>query len=122
MERPLTVGQLAHTTGVPAKTIRYYEQRCGCLAVWRFWLIPSTMSAMRRRLFPHPQRIMDLGVVALTSLIGFVDNEAVALVRIKVGKEIGSAALVAGHASGIQTRTRQAQRGETHHAWQASLG
>ena len=26
MERPLTVGQLAHTTGVPAKTIRYYEQ------------------------------------------------------------------------------------------------
>jgi len=26
MERPLTVGQLAHATGVPAKTIRYYEQ------------------------------------------------------------------------------------------------
>ena len=25
MERPLTVGQLAHATGVPAKTIRYYE-------------------------------------------------------------------------------------------------
>jgi len=26
MERPLTVGQLAHATGVPTKTIRYYEQ------------------------------------------------------------------------------------------------
>jgi len=26
MERLLTVGQLAHATGVPAKTIRYYEQ------------------------------------------------------------------------------------------------
>jgi DNA-binding transcriptional MerR regulator len=26
MERPLTVGQLAHATCVPAKTIRYYEQ------------------------------------------------------------------------------------------------
>src|SRR2546430_7247357 len=26
MERPLTVGQLAHATGVRAKTIRYYEQ------------------------------------------------------------------------------------------------
>jgi hypothetical protein len=25
MERPLTVGQLARATGVPAKTIRYYE-------------------------------------------------------------------------------------------------
>ena len=26
MERPLTVGQLARATGVPAKTIRYYEE------------------------------------------------------------------------------------------------
>jgi len=26
MERPLTVSQLARATGVPAKTIRYYEQ------------------------------------------------------------------------------------------------
>jgi DNA-binding transcriptional MerR regulator len=26
MERPLTVGQLARATSVPAKTIRYYEQ------------------------------------------------------------------------------------------------
>jgi DNA-binding transcriptional MerR regulator len=26
MERPLTVGQLARATGLPAKTIRYYEQ------------------------------------------------------------------------------------------------
>jgi DNA-binding transcriptional MerR regulator len=35
MERPLTVGQLARATGVPAKTIRYYEQ-VGVLPVaWR---------------------------------------------------------------------------------------
>lgn len=34
MERPLTVGQLAHATGVPAKTIRYYEQ-VGVLAAPR---------------------------------------------------------------------------------------
>ena len=26
MAHTLTVGQLAHATGVPAKTIRYYEQ------------------------------------------------------------------------------------------------
>jgi len=43
----------------------------------------------------HPQPITHLGVVALASIIGFLGNEAVALFRIKVGKEIGSAALVA---------------------------
>jgi cation diffusion facilitator family transporter len=33
--------------------------------------------------------------VAVAALIGFLGNEAVALLRIKVGKEIGSAALIA---------------------------
>jgi cation diffusion facilitator family transporter len=42
----------------------------------------------------HPQPLTHLGVVALAAIIGFVGNEAVALFRIKVGKEIGSAALV----------------------------
>ncbi len=42
-----------------------------------------------------PQEIKYLWAVVAASLIGFVGNEAVALFRIKVGKEIGSAALVA---------------------------
>ena len=46
------------------------------------------------RLF-HPQTVAHLGVVAAASVIGFLGNEAVALFRIKVGHEIGSAALVA---------------------------
>jgi cation diffusion facilitator family transporter len=45
--------------------------------------------------FIHPQRIGYLWAVALASIIGFLGNEAVALFRIKVGKEIGSAALIA---------------------------
>lgn len=45
--------------------------------------------------FIHPQKIGYLWVVALASVIGFLGNEAVALFRIKVGKEIGSAALIA---------------------------
>lgn len=45
--------------------------------------------------FFHPQQVQYLGVVAAASIIGFVGNEAVALFRIKVGKEIGSAALIA---------------------------
>lgn len=46
------------------------------------------------RLF-HPQTIGFLWAVMAASLVGFTGNEAVALFRIKVGKEIGSAALIA---------------------------
>ena len=43
----------------------------------------------------HPQSIEKLWAVATASVIGFLGNEAVALFRISVGKEIHSAALVA---------------------------
>lgn len=49
------------------------------------------------RLF-HPQPVTHLGAVAAMAIIGFLGNEGVAILRIKVGKEINSAALVAdGH-------------------------
>jgi cation diffusion facilitator family transporter len=43
----------------------------------------------------HPQPVAYLGTVVLASVLGFLGNELVALFRIKVGKEIGSAALIA---------------------------
>lgn len=43
----------------------------------------------------HPQPVTNLGWVAVAAFIGFLGNEAVAVFRIKVGKEIGSAALIA---------------------------
>ena len=43
----------------------------------------------------HPQPMTHLWWVAAAAIIGFIGNEAVAVFRIKVGKEIGSAALVA---------------------------
>ena len=46
------------------------------------------------RLF-HPRPVTHLWAVVAASVIGFLGNEAVAQFRIKVGKEIGSAALVA---------------------------
>jgi cation diffusion facilitator family transporter len=46
------------------------------------------------RLF-HPRTVMYLWAVIAASVIGFRGNEAVAQFRIKVGKEIGSAALIA---------------------------
>lgn len=43
----------------------------------------------------HPQPITHVGLVAIASIIGFAGNEIVAQYRIKIGKEIGSAALLA---------------------------
>ena len=53
------------------------------------------------RLF-HPQPIGHVGWVALAGLLGFIGNEWVALYRIRVGRRIGSAALVA---DGLHART-----------------
>ncbi len=43
----------------------------------------------------HPQSIVALGWVALGGLAGFAGNEVVAVLRIRVGREIDSAALIA---------------------------
>ncbi len=46
----------------------------------------------------HPQKVEYLWAVAVASIVGFLGNEAVAIFRIRVGKEIGSVALIAdGH-------------------------
>ena len=45
--------------------------------------------------FLYPQAVGYLWAVIIASVIGFLGNEAVAIFRIKVGKEIGSAALIA---------------------------
>ena len=47
-----------------------------------------------QRLF-NPQPVDNIGWVIAAGIIGFAGNEAVAIFRIRVGKEIGSAALVA---------------------------
>jgi cation diffusion facilitator family transporter len=49
--------------------------------------------AIMRLFYPRP--VTYLGVVVAASLAGFLGNEAVAVFRIRVGREIGSAALVA---------------------------
>lgn len=50
----------------------------------------------------HPQVIDHVGWVALAGLVGFLGNETVAVYRIRVGRQIGSAALVA---DGVHART-----------------
>src|SRR4029453_921022 len=43
----------------------------------------------------HPQALEYLGAVMVASVIGFLGNEGVAVFRIRVGRQIGSAALIA---------------------------
>ncbi len=50
----------------------------------------------------HPEKVGHLGAVAIAAVIGFLGNEGVAIFRIRVGKEIGSAALIA---DGYHART-----------------
>jgi len=50
----------------------------------------------------HPVRIDHVGWVAAAGLVGFLGNELVALYRIRTGRRIGSAALVA---DGLHART-----------------
>ena len=54
------------------------------------------------RRLTDPQPITNPGVVLIAGLVGFAGNELVALYRIRVGRRIGSAALVA---DGVHART-----------------
>jgi DNA-binding transcriptional MerR regulator len=76
MERPLTVGQLARATGVPAKTIRYYEQ-VGVLPV------PQRSDAgyrhysrhdVHRLLFMRRARALGLSLANLEALTAELDR------------------------------------------------
>ncbi len=55
--------------------------------------VAAGIEAIQRFVSPPP--VLHLWAVAAASAVGFLGNEAVALYRVRVGKEIGSAALVA---------------------------
>lgn len=56
----------------------------------------SAFEAIRHSItrFFNPEEVQNLGWVAVAAVIGFLGNELVAIFRIRVGKEIGSAALI----------------------------
>ena len=76
MERPLTIGQLAHATGVPAKTIRYYEQ-VGVLPAPRRSTAgyrQYSRHAVHRLLFMRRARALGLSLATLKTLTAELDN------------------------------------------------
>lgn len=70
------------------------------VAIILFSAIVAAYEAIDRLL--HPQAITLLWAVAVAGLVGFIGNEAVAVFRIRVGREIDSAALIA---DGYHART-----------------
>jgi cation diffusion facilitator family transporter len=62
--------------------------------------VVAAWQSILRLLAPHP--LENLGWLAAAGFIGFLGNEAVAVYRIRVGRRIGSAALVA---DGVHART-----------------
>ncbi|MCD4850731.1 MULTISPECIES: cation diffusion facilitator family transporter [Micrococcaceae] len=62
--------------------------------------IVAAVESIRR--FVEPQPVQNLGWVLAAGVVGFLGNEIVAIYRIRVGRAIGSAALVA---DGVHART-----------------
>lgn len=99
---------IAFALGAKAATRRYtygfgrVEDLAGLFVVGMIALsaIIAGYEAVQRLI--HPQVIDHVGWVALAGLAGFVGNETVAVYRIRVGRQIGSAALVA---DGVHART-----------------
>ncbi|MER9300336.1 cation diffusion facilitator family transporter [Mesorhizobium sp. M0621] len=90
----------------PSKTFTYGLGRVEDLAgivivlIILFSAIVAGYEAIDRLI--NPRAITFLGWVAIAGLIGFIGNEAVAVFRIRVGREINSAALIA---DGYHART-----------------
>ncbi len=74
-------GKTEDVAGVAIVLIIFFS---ACVAFWE---------SVRKII--HPEPVQNLWWVAAAAAVGFVGNEAVAVFRIRVGRQIGSAALVA---------------------------
>lgn len=99
---------IAFALGTRAATRRYTygfgraEDLAGLFVVAMIALsaVIAGYEAVRRLI--QPQEVEHVGWVAVAGVVGFIGNEWVALYRIRVGRRIGSAALVA---DGLHART-----------------
>jgi cation diffusion facilitator family transporter len=99
---------IAFALGTKAATRRYTygygraEDLAGLFVIAMITLsaIIAGVESVRRVI--HPVPIQQVGWVAAAGLVGFIGNELVAVYRIRVGRQIGSAALIA---DGLHART-----------------
>jgi cation diffusion facilitator family transporter len=78
------------------------EDLAGLFVVFMILASSVLVAVESFRRFAHPQPVTHLVSVAAAALVGFAGNELVARYRIRVGRRIGSAALVA---DGLHART-----------------
>jgi cation diffusion facilitator family transporter len=102
---PLLIAfRLAHRPATKRFTYGYGRaEDLGGLFVIAMIALSSALAAYEaiNRLL-HPQNVTHLWAVAAAAVVGFIGNEIVARYRIRVGRRIGSAALVA---DGLHART-----------------
>ena len=99
---------IAFALGTKAATRRYtygygrVEDLAGLFVIAMITLsaIIAGVESVRRLI--HPVPIQHVGWVAAAGLVGFIGNELVAIYRIRVARQIGSAALIA---DGLHART-----------------
>jgi cation diffusion facilitator family transporter len=71
-------------------------ERIGGLAVVLAIFVSACVALVETiRRFVHPEHLTHLGVLAAAGLVGFAGNELAAVVRLKAGRRLASAALVA---------------------------
>ena len=78
------------------------EDFAGVLVVFTIFASAAVAAYESVQRLIHPHKVEHLAAVAVAALLGFLGNEGVAIFRIRVGKEIGSAALIA---DGYHART-----------------
>jgi cation diffusion facilitator family transporter len=71
------------------------EDLAGALIVLMIFLSALVAGYESVQKFFHPEPLRYVGWVMAAAIVGFVGNEAVAILRMRIGREIGSAALVA---------------------------
>jgi cation diffusion facilitator family transporter len=99
---------IAFALGTKAATRRYTygygraEDLAGLFVIAMITMSAAIAAAESIRRLIHPEPISHIGWVAAAGLVGFLGNELVAVYRIRVGRQIGSAALIA---DGLHART-----------------
>jgi cation diffusion facilitator family transporter len=99
---------IAFALSTKAATRRYTygygraEDLAGLFVIAMITLSAAIAAVESIRRLIHPEPISSVGWVAAAGLVGFLGNELVAVYRIRVGRQIGSAALIA---DGLHART-----------------